>query len=196
MTSFATADDASGYGFPLPDATADGLLARATQAIIDAAGFGILSETVTVRLQAEHDVISLRDLQLVTAVSSLALMHDDGTPEVVTAWHWPGTVAGRPLDIWLERSAPGRHCGVFAVTLTHGLSAIPDSLVMLACSVAYRLAGLPAAAVAGIASQSVGPVSWSMGQLPGGVAVATLTAGELAALRRIVPLPSVRLVRL
>lgn len=193
---FATADQASGYALPLPAATADGLLARATQAIIDAAGFGILSETVTVRLQAEHGVIRLRDVVLVTAVSGLALI-EDGTPETVTAWHWPGTVAGQALDVWLEQSAPGRHCGVFAVTLTHGLASVPDSLVLLASQVAYRLAAIPAPAAAGIASQSVGSVSWSLPRAAaGGLPLGDLTEGEERKLRGIVPLPSVRMVRL
>lgn len=192
---FATADQATALALPLPAATADGLLARATQAITDAAGFGILSETVTVRLRAEHDRIRLRDVPLVTAVSGLALI-EDGTPEAVTGWHWPGTVAGQALDIWLERHAPGRHCGVFAVTLTHGLASVPDSLVLLASQVAYRLAAIPPAAAAGIASQSVGSVSWSLPRAASGdLSLGDLTEGEARKLRGIVPLSTVRLVR-
>jgi hypothetical protein len=185
---FATSDDAAGYGFPLPDATSDGLLARATQAIVDAAGFGILAAPSTVRLRADNGVISLRDVPLVTAVSAVALVERDGATETVTGWNWPGTVAGAALDVWLDRTVPARHCGVFAVSLTQGLASAPDSLLMLTCAVAYRFAGMPAAMTAGITSQSVGSVSWTASSAPPSD---DLTAGELAKLRKIVPVKSV-----
>lgn len=183
---FATADQAAGYAMPLPAATAGGLLARATQAITDAAGFGILSSSATVRLPAACGRISLGAISLVTAVTAVALVHADGTTEAVAGWTWTRS-ATATAPVCLGPSVPGRHCGLFAVTLTHGLAAIPDSLVMLTCAVAYRLAGVPAAAASGIASQSVGSVSWSVGQLPGGLALADLTERERTALARIVP---------
>jgi hypothetical protein len=189
--SFATSDDATGYAYPLPDATADGLLARATQALIDAAGFGILTSSATVKLRADNSVISLKDVPLVTDVSALALVHDDSTTEPVTAWHWPGTVAGMATDIWLEHSVPGRHCGIFAVTLTQGLASVPVSLKMLTSAVAYRFAAMPAAMAAGITSRSVGGVSWSASSPP---PTGDLTAGELAKLRKIVPVRHVYVV--
>lgn len=193
MTSFATSADAAGFALPLPAATADGLLARATQALVDAAGFGILSGSATVKLRADNSVISLRDVPLVTDVSALALVHEDDTTESVTAWHWPGTVAGMATDIWLERAAPGRHCGIFAVTLTQGLPSVPTSLKMLTSAVAYRFASMPAAMAAGITSRSVGGVSWSTSKPP---PTGDLTDGELCKLGKIVPVKRVFAVRM
>lgn len=186
--SFATSDDAAGYAYPLPVATADGLLARATQALIDAAGFGILTAAATVRLRADNSVISLKDVPLVTDVTALALVHEDDTTEAVTAYHWPGTVAGMATDIWLEHSAPGRHCGIFAVSLVQGLPSVPNSLKMLTSAVAFRFAAMPAAMAAGIVSRSVGGVSWSASSPP---PTGDLTAGELSKLGKIVPVKRV-----
>jgi hypothetical protein len=190
---FATSDEAAAYGFPLPGATADGLLARATQALVDAAGFGILTDTATVRLRAAQGMISLRDVPLVTAVTGVDLVHADGTTETVTGWSWPGAVAGVALDVWLGRSAPERHCGVFAVSLTQGLASAPDSLVRLTCAVAYRFAAMPAAMAAGITSQTVGSVSWSASSAP--PPSGDLTDGERRQLGRIVPVRTVWPVR-
>jgi hypothetical protein len=81
------------------------------------------------------------------------------------------------------------------VTLTQGLASIPASLVMLTCTVAYRLAGIPSAAASGIASKSVGGVSWSMGSLPGGIATDDLTDREKSKLRKIVPVQTVQVIR-
>lgn len=186
--SFATSDDAAGYAYPLPTATADGLLARATQALIDAAGFGILTAAATVRLRADDSVISLKDVPLVTDVTALALVHEDDTTEAVTDWHWPGTVAGMATDIWLEHSVPGRHCGIFAVSLVQGLPSVPNSLKMLTSAVAFRFAAMPSAMAAGITSRSVGGVSWSTSSPP---PTGDLTAGELSKLGKIVPVKRV-----
>lgn len=191
MTSFATSADAAGFALPLPSATADGLLARATQALVDAAGFGILTGSATVRLRADNSVIRLKDIPLVTDVSALELVHEDDTTEAVTAYHWPGTVAGMATDIWLERAAPGRHCGIFAVTLTQGLPSVPNSLKMLTSAVAYRFAAMPAAMAAGITSRSVGGVSWSASAPP---PQSDLTAGELCKLGKIIPIRRVFVV--
>jgi hypothetical protein len=186
---FATADDATAYAYALPGASADGLLARATQAIIDAAGFGILSSSATVRLRAEHSVISLAEVPLVTAVSAVVLVHEDDTTESVSGWHWQGTVAGHAVDIWLDSTVTERHCGIFAVTLTQGLAAVPDSLKLLTARVAYRFAGMPTAMAAGITSRSVGSVSWSAaGKAP---ADGELTDAEVRQLAKIVPLQRV-----
>jgi hypothetical protein len=190
VTAFATADQAAGYSLPLPAATADGLLARATQAITDAAGFGILSAPGTVRLHAKCGEISLEGIVLVTAVTAVELVHADGTTEAVTDWTWT-RAADKPEPVCLGPSVPSRHCGLFAVTLTHGLASVPDSLVMLTSAVAYRLAGVPAAAAAGVASNSVGGVSWSMGSMPGGLALADLTDRERCQLAKIVPVQTV-----
>lgn len=180
---FATAADAAGYAYPLPAASADGLLARATQAIVDAAGFGILSAQATVRLRADCGRVSLRDVPLVTAVSAVALVHGDGTTEAVTDFTAPAE-GGTVRAVLLGCSVPERHCGLFAVTLTQGLSSVPDSLKLLTSQVAYRMAAMPAAMDAGITSRSVGGVSWTVSRpLPSG----GLTDGELSRLGKIVP---------
>jgi hypothetical protein len=186
---FATSSDASGYGYTLPVATADGLLARATQMLIDAAGFGILSAAATVRLRADCGRIMLEDVPLVTAVSAVVLEHDDGTTETVTGWHTARfTVGGQVTAVWLDHTVPERHCGIFAVTLTQGLASVPDSLKLLTSAVAYRLAAMPAGMSAGITSQSVGSVSWSASKPPPDD---DLTAGELSKLAKIVPVRTV-----
>lgn len=180
---FATSADAAGYALPLPDASADGLLARATQALVDAAGFGIVSATATVRLRADCGRVCLRDVPLVTAVTALELVHEDGTTESVTDWS-AEAVGGTVREVRLRHSVPERHCGLFAVTLAQGLSSIPDSLKLLTSQVAYRFAAMPAAMDAGITSRSVGGVSWTAARpLPS----AALTDGELSRLGKIVP---------
>lgn len=186
---FATADDAAGYAYPLPDASADGLLARATQALVDAAGFGIVAADSIVRLRAENGVIEFRMLPLVTAVTTVALVNEDDTTESVSGWHWGGLIAGAAGAVWLDDTVPDRRHGRFDVTLTQGLPSVPDSLKMLACAVAYRMAATPAAMSAGITGKSVGGVSWSASwrMKPG----EELTDGELSKLGKIVPVRTV-----
>lgn len=184
---FATSADAAAYGFALPAAPADGLLKRATQMLVDAAGFGILSGTATVRLRADRGRVCLRDVPLVTAVSAVDLVHDDGTTESVTDWT-AQAAGGIVREVRLHHSVPERHCGLFAVTLTQGLSSVPDSLKMLTSAVAYRLAAMPAGMAAGITQQSVGSVSWSASRPP---PQDGLTDGELRRLGGIVPVRTV-----
>lgn len=187
--SFATADQAASYGYALPGASADGLLARATQAIRDAAGFSVLEEAAVVDVPADCGRLEL-PVPLVTSVTLVELLQDDGTRETVTGWRWepkPDKVAGDLVH--LPHGTPGRHCGTFAVSLTHGLASVPDSLVMLTGSVAYRLAATPVAMLAGVTSQSVGAVSWSASgsRVPGD----ELTGSECSRLAKIVPLKRV-----
>lgn len=193
---FATAEDAAGYAYALPGATADGLLARATQAIVDAAGFDILSAGATVKARARHGCLDLEDVPLVTDVSAVVLAHDDGTTESVTDWRrLHSGLTGVILAVDLGPSVPGRHCGLFAVSLTQGLPSVPDSLKLLTCKVAYRFAATPPAMDAGITSRSVGGVSWSAGRLKP-LPTDDLTSGELSKLAGIVPVRTVRPVPL
>lgn len=177
--SFATADQAASYGYELPASQASALLARASQAVRDAAGFGILAETVTVRRDADRGCISLEGIPLVTSVTSVSLVNDDGTLDGVQGYRLHGD------RIELERDVPDRWRGTFEITLVHGLASVPDSLVMLTASVAYRMAATPVAMLAGITSQSVGSVSWSASGSPAGDG---LTESECSRLARIVPL--------
>ena len=188
-TPFASAGDAASYGFALPDASASGLLARATQMLIDAAGFGIVSSSATVRVRADHARLTLTDVPLVTDVTGVELVHDDGTTDTVTDWRVvTGPIGSMVAAVHLRHSVPERHCGLFAVTLTQGLPSVPDSLVMLTSAVAYRLAAMPAAMAAGITSRSVGGVSWSASTPPPS---GDLTAVELRKLGKIVPVRTV-----
>ena len=188
MTSFATPEDAAGYGYALPDASADGLLARATQVLVDAAGFAIVATDATVQLRADCGSVSLADVPLVTDVSAVELVHEDGTTEAVTDYRAATGDSGLVRAVWLGHHVPERHCGLFAVSLTQGLASIPASLVMLTCQVAFRFAAMPAAMDAGITSRSVGGVSWSASAPPPS---GDLTAGELRKLGRIVPVRTV-----
>lgn len=192
MTSFATSADAAGYGYALPGATADGLLARAAQALVDAAGFSIVSASATVRLRADCGHVSLRDVPLVTAVTALELVNEDGTTASVTDYTAPA-VAGTVARVCLGTTVPERHCGLFAVTLAQGLASVPDSLKLLTSAVAYRFAAMPAAMSAGITSRSVGGVSWSASKPPPD---SDLTDGELCKLGKIVPVRRVWPVRM
>lgn len=191
MTSFATADDAAGYSYALPADTADGLLARATQALVDAAGFGIVSSSATVRLRARHGQLDLRDVPLVTAVTALELVHEDDTTDAVTDYHVLVLFGGGPVRVQLGCSVPERHCGLFAVTLTQGLASVPASLKMLTSAVAYRFAAMPAGMSAGFSSQTVGSVSWTASKPPPD---SDLTDGELCKLAKIVPVRRVTVV--
>lgn len=181
--SFATADQAAGYGYTLPDATADGLLARATQAIRNAAGIPVTQGTATLRVRAELGELKLPS-PVVTAVSSVALVNDDGTTTAETDY--------RPLfdSGWLVKILLGhqirerdRFCGLFEVAFTHGFAQIPAALIMLTGAVANRLQFTPVAAQAGVRSESVGSVSRTYGDVPGD----DLTEYEIRQLAHIVP---------
>lgn len=186
---FASVDQAASYGYDLPADAAAGLLARASQAVRDAAGFGILSEPVTITRGADRGRLDL-PVPLITAVTSVSA---DGTVLEGDAWRWirePRKVAGD--RILLGHAVRGRRDGEFTVNLTHGLASVPDSLVTLTASVAYRLAATPAPMLAGITSQTVGAVSWSAAGSPPGD---ELTAAEESRLARIVPVRRVWAVR-
>ena len=182
--SFATTDDAAAYGFTLPAATADGLLARATQAIRDAAGYPVTQVTgAALRLRAECGRLAVPSL-VVTAVSVVALVNDDGTTTALdsAAWDWDG---GNRIRLVPGKVAEAdRRFGQFDVTFDHGFATIPEGLVMLTGAVAFRLAVTPVAATAGIRSQSVGSVSWTVGEVQPGAA---LTDDEVRLLAKVIP---------
>jgi hypothetical protein len=178
--SFATADQAAAYGYTLPDAAADALLARATQAIRDAAGIPVTQATSTLRVQACRGWLELPS-PVVTAVSSVALVNDDDTTTAETDWRWQ---TGSRIRLGHTIPERDRHHGLFEAGFTHGFAEIPDALVMLTGAVAYRLSVTPVAAAAGIRSQTVGSVSWTAGDdVPG----SALTQAEIRQLTRIVP---------
>jgi len=190
VTSFATSADAAGYAYALPGATADALLARATQMLTDAAGFGIVSSSATARLRAECGVVSLRDVPMVTAVTGVSLVSDDGTTTTaVDSADWTArAVSGIVPEVCLGSTVTCRQHGLFEVTLTQGLASVPDSLKLLTSAVAYRLAAMPAGISGGLTSQSVGSVSWTAGKPPQD---SELTDSEVCRLAKIVPVRTV-----
>lgn len=181
--SFATSADATAYGFTLP-ASADGLLARATQALRDAAGSPITQTTSTLQLDAHGGRIEL-PTPLITSLTSVAEVTDDGTTPVTDfTWRsgWRHILLGRSLT-WQQRNH-----GRFELVLVHGFAApLPAALVMLTAAVAYRLSATPPGAAAGLKSKTVGSVSWTAGETPG----AALTSAELCSLARIMPVQTV-----
>lgn len=188
--SFATAADAAAYGFALP-AGPDGLLARATQAIRDEAGIPVTQAASTLRIRACRGMLEL-PMPLITSVTSVALVNDDGTTAPLTQgpdWGWQ---PGEPVMLGTTLTWQERYCGLFSVACVHGFAVLPPALVMLACAVAYRMAATPAAAAAGLKSKTVGSVSWTAGETPG----AALTAAECDTLARIVPLRRVWQVKM
>lgn len=183
--SFATSDDAAAYGFTLAGGAAAGLLARATQALRDAAGIPITQTTSTLEIDA-HDSALHIPTPLVSSVTSVELVGDDGNT-TVTDFRWRPT---RPHRIRLghELTHWQRHHGLFAVTYVHGFTdPLPPALVMLTASVAYRLSVTPPGALAGLKSKTVGSVSWTAGDMP----AAKLSAAEECSLGRIVPVKTV-----
>jgi hypothetical protein len=177
--AFASAADAAAYGFTLP-ASPDGLLARATQAIRDEAGIPLTQVTSTLRIRACRSMLEL-PTPLVTSVTTVALVNDDGSTTPGTDWEWH---PGEPVQLGDTLTWEQRHQGLYEVTYIHGFAVLPPALVMLACAVAYRMAATPAGAAAGLKSRTVGSVSWTAGETPG----AALTAAETDTLARIVPL--------
>jgi hypothetical protein len=178
--SFATSADVAAYDFtPAPS---DGQLARATQAIRDAAGIPLTQTTSTATLTARCGELEFPG-PLVTAVTSVQL-DDDGTLTDVSAWRLDKArgviVLGRSLP-WHQR-----HHALYQVTYLHGFGTLPPALVMLTCSVAYRLQFTRADATAGLQSKTVGSVSWTVSaKAPPADA---LSEDECCRLARIVPL--------
>jgi len=186
LDTFATAVDASAYGYALPASAAAGLLSRATQALRDEAGYPITTTTSTLQLQAGDSRLKL-PTPLISAVSALSLVNIDSTVTALTAgtdWQWRTGQVICLLDDGVLL-AEDRYGGLFQVTYTHGLAAAPPALIRLTCAVAARLAATPVTALTGITSETTGSVSWSAAgsRAP----VDGLTESECRQLTRAVP---------
>ncbi|MCG6499459.1 hypothetical protein [Kitasatospora sp. A2-31] len=134
LPPLATSADATAYGYTLPAADADALLARASARIRRAAGQPITASTSTVRL-AEHDGVVTLPGPPVTAVASVVAVACDGTTSALSWWCWDGDQLTVPCGT-----------GQVEVVYTHGYTVVPDGVVELTCSVAARFGAAPAGA--------------------------------------------------
>jgi hypothetical protein len=77
-------------------------------------------------------------------------------------------------------------CGPLVVVYEHGWDALPDALVELVCSIAARLAAIPAAIITGARTEQAGgeSVTWGADAYAG---TTGLTAAEEAALDQLFP---------
>lgn len=195
LPALATTDDATGYGYTLPDTTGAALLARASARIRRAAAQTITSTTVTLTLEPrreeehfagrwagrEHVVLPSPPI---TAVEQVLTVPTDGTqPQPIEGWAWDGEER-----VWLPWGT-----GRVAVTYTRGFDPVPDGLVELCCEVAYRLGQTPDGEGL-IRQQSVDDysVTFATEQI---VAGGDLMPGELAALQRLLGSPRALMVR-
>ncbi len=76
--------------------------------------------------------------------------------------------------------------GRLTVTYAHGLDALPDELLEVVCSMAFRLGAIPTALVAGTQQEGAGPWQHSYG-FDSHKAASGLTAGEKEVLARYWP---------
>jgi hypothetical protein len=176
MTPLATQDDAEGYGYSLPPATADALLARASVRVRRAAGQPITPSAVSVQIRPESREVCL-PAPPVIEVQSVLTVTEDGSTDVLVGWWWDGT----------RLRLPEGCCGDLRVTYRRGWDPVPAGLVELTCQVANRLAATPAGMDIGIRSQqeSIDDYSTTTTFAAEQVQVAgDLLPGELTALRR------------
>jgi hypothetical protein len=143
LPPLATTADATAYGYTLPPATADALLARASARIRRAAGQPITSTTSTVRLPATDSTVSLPGPP-VTAVTTVLGVDCTGATYALDWWCWDGATLTVP-------------CGTEKVDVAYsrGYTTVPDGIVELTCSVANRFAGTPAGAEGLLRSRSI-----------------------------------------
>lgn len=185
----ATPEDATGYGYTLPDAAAIALLARASTRIRRAALQPITPTDVTLTLEGQHH----REWHCwhvvlpappITAVASVVTAPTDGTPPVdVVGWRWDGD----------QRVILPRDAYRVTVTYTRGFDPVPDGLVELTCEVAARLGQTPDGEGL-VRQQSIDDysVTFATEQI---VAGGDLMPGEAAALARVLGSPTVLMVK-
>ena len=101
----------------------------------------------------------------------------DGVDEISIAESTASGVINLP-EAWYDF---GAFPGTFTVTYTHGYSAIPDDVVMVAANAVISVLQAPTIA-AGVIGETIGPYSYRMERSGGGLAVA-LTQADLNALR-------------
>lgn len=171
-TPLATPEQAAGYGYTLPDGTAEQLLARASVRVRRAAEQPITPSVVTIEILPESAAVEL-PAPPVIEVQSVDVVADDGTTTPLTGWWWDGTHLMLP-------DCPGSR---LRVTYQRGWDPVPDGIVELVCQVASRLGSTPAGMDVGIRSQTIDDYSVTYASEQMQVA-GDLLPGELAALRR------------
>jgi hypothetical protein len=172
-TPLATTADAEQYGYALPEADADSLLARASVRVRRAAGQPITPSVVTVEVRPESLSVQL-PAPPVIEVQTVDIVAEDGTATTLTGWRWDGTYLLLP-----------HHCHGLRLRVTYrrGWNPVPDGVIELVCSVADRLAGTPKGMDVGIRSQTIDDysVTFAAEQVQ---ASGDLLPGEVTALRR------------
>lgn len=143
LPPLATQADATAYGYSLPPATADALLARASARIRRAAGQPITTSTSTVRLTVDGGAVSLPGPP-VTAVTSVLGVNCTGATYALDSWCWDSEVLTVPCDTEQVE-----------VVYTRGYATVPDGVVELTCSVADRFAATPTGAGGLLRSRSI-----------------------------------------
>ena len=176
LPPLATQADAAAYGYTLPPAMADGLLARASARIRRAAGQPITSSTSTVRLTATDGTVTLPGPPI-TAVSSVLGVSCDGSTSVLGWWCWNGSTLTVP-------------CGTDQVeaVFTRGYTVVPDGIVELTCAVASRFAATPASAEGLLRSRQIDDYSETYATEAIGAA-GDLLPGEREALEDVLGTP-------
>lgn len=174
LPSLATQADATTYGYSLPAASADALLARASARVRRAAGQPISETTSTVRLPVDHGTVDLPGGP-VTAVTSVTMVAADGTTTVLDTDEW--LLDGARITLLVYRDELQAD-----VAYTRGWATIPDGIAELVCQVASRMAQTPDGAEGLLRQRSIDDYSetFATEQI---VAAGDLLPGELTALR-------------
>lgn len=174
LPPLATQADVAAYGYTLPPATADALLARASVRLRRAAKESISAATVTVQADVDCGMVDL-PAQPVISVTDVQAVAADGTLSELTGWWWNGDKLVMPSPT----SAPVTRV---QATYVRGRTAVPEGVVELTCQVAVRISLTPAGMDIGIRERKVDDYSetYATEQID---AAGNLLAGELAALR-------------
>lgn len=175
LPALATQADVAVWGYTLPSATADALLARASVRLRRAARESISVSTVTVQVDVDRGLVEL-PAPPVVSVTDVQAVGDLGvlTPLVQgTDWWWDGE------HVVLTCNQPR----VFRVQATYsrGRTVIPEGVVELCCQVAVRMSMTPAGMDIGIRERKVDDYSetYAVEMID---AAGNLLPGELSAL--------------
>ncbi|MEU9400545.1 hypothetical protein [Streptomyces sp. NPDC048242] len=184
LPSLATPADAVSYGYELPAARSDGLLARASARVRRAAGRAITAQTSEVRLPVSRGMVRLPGAPIV-AVYGVREVDEQGQQGDQVAWVWSG---GEKLAV------PDHLVHQVDVTMRHGFEVLPDGLVELVCQVAFRLSQQPAQGEGMLRTASLDDASFTYAseQI---AAAGDLMPGERTALESALGTPSTWVVR-
>jgi hypothetical protein len=172
LTPLASSADATSYGYSLPPADADSLLARASVRIRRAAGQPITPSVVTVQLAVDGGCVEL-PAPPVLEVQSVSSVDEDGTLTELTGWWWDGDRL-RLVTCFALR---------VQVTYRRGWDPVPDGIVELACSVADRLSDMPKGMESGVRQRTIDDYSETYAS-EAVQSAGDLLPGELTALQR------------